>query len=246
MTSSTQGNENSSENEFERQQFSASEKDKALVTILDHLDFLRGGRPTPQMVDAKSERTQRTVERILSGARRVFTENGYGGLSLRKVAEEAEIAVGNLTYHFPNKQTLIEAMLRDSLARYIKDHLDQFHVGRDSASDILITIIRRNGVLSRKFYRFFFQTWGYAASSEQARETVRELYRPLGKFIFHMVRAANPSLDYIAARRATLQYFSLEEGYKLFVGYGPTNEDAAITAEKDIEELVREIVGLPQ
>lgn len=244
MTSSTQRNENSSKKRLNSQQFSASEKDKALVTILDHLDFLRGGRPSPQAIDAKSERTQRTIERILDAARIVFTEHGFGGLSLRKVADDAEIAVGNLTYHFPNKQTLVETMLRETLASYIRENLDQFHAGRDAPVDILMNIVRFNGLHAKKHYRFFFQAWGYAASNEQARATVRELYRPIGRFIFHLVRAANPSLSQTEARRAALQVFSLEEGFKLFVGVGPNDEGAMEMAKEDVEHLVRHIIGV--
>ena len=51
-----------------------------------------------------------TRETILSCARELFMERGYNNVSMRDVAEAAGIRVGNLTYHFPRKELLVEAL----------------------------------------------------------------------------------------------------------------------------------------
>ena len=73
---------------------------------------------------------------------------------------------------------------------------------------------------------------------------MRELYLPIGRFIFYLVRAANPKLSEDEIRQAVLQIFSLEEGYKLFIGMGPDNASAIRSAEQDIRSLTRRIVQL--
>ncbi|SDH49209.1 TetR/AcrR family transcriptional regulator [Desulfosporosinus hippei] len=59
-----------------------------------------------------------TKREILSMARRLFTEHGYNGVSMRDIAGELNISVGNLTYHFKKKEELIEAIVQDMQKSY--------------------------------------------------------------------------------------------------------------------------------
>jgi AcrR family transcriptional regulator len=54
---------------------------------------------------------------ILDAARRRLLVDGYGGLSTRKVAEEAGVPLSQLHYHFGSKQGLILALLEDENQR---------------------------------------------------------------------------------------------------------------------------------
>ena len=56
---------------------------------------------------------QNTRQDILACARRLFEQQGYNGVSMRDMAKELGISVGNLTYHFKKKENLLEAMLLD-------------------------------------------------------------------------------------------------------------------------------------
>ncbi len=219
-----------------------NEAEKALNSILTHLNDLRGARPTVQIGDGRTDRTRNTIERILKAAHKVFTKNGHAGLSLRKVADEAGIAVGNLTYHFPTKNSLIDAMMREALADYVEEHLSQFEAGRDTPLEILLNVVEFYVRNARESHQFFYQLWGFAGSSEEAREMVRELYRPIGRFIYYLVRAANPKLNDTEVRQAVLQIFSLEEGYKLFIGMGPDTSPAIQSAERDIRAITKRII----
>ena len=62
-----------------------------------------------------------TADRILEAGRRLFNERGYAATSMGDIAAAVGISKGNLTYHFPTKQTLA-LRLRDNtraLAREI-------------------------------------------------------------------------------------------------------------------------------
>lgn len=52
----------------------------------------------------------RLKERILQSAKILFQENGYENVSLRAIAEHAGTTIGNLTYHYPQKEDLLVAM----------------------------------------------------------------------------------------------------------------------------------------
>ena len=62
------------------------------------------------MVDVASVDT-RTL--IMEAARRRLLADGYAGLSTRKVAEEAQVPLSQLHYHFGSKQGLILRLLED-------------------------------------------------------------------------------------------------------------------------------------
>ncbi len=223
--------------------FSANPK---LAQIVQELREIAAKRPSVALAEGKSAKTAETVRRIIASAHTVFVIEGHAGLSLRKVADEADIAVGNLTYHFATKSELLRAALAERLAHYIDGHLAEFERERDEPADMLLDVVAYYARNARVSHRFFYQMWGYAGSSEAARDYVRSLYRPIGRLIFQLVRAANPELEYPAVRRAVLQIFSLEEGYKLFTGLGPEDDMALATAEADIRDLTQSIVFGPK
>lgn len=52
-----------------------------------------------------------TKKKILSTARQLFNEKGYESVTMRMIASEVNMSVGNLTYYFPKKENLIRALL---------------------------------------------------------------------------------------------------------------------------------------
>lgn len=53
----------------------------------------------------------KTKEKILEAALELFNREGINNVSMRRIAEEAGIQIGNLTYHFRNRDTLVELLL---------------------------------------------------------------------------------------------------------------------------------------
>lgn len=223
-------------------EFAERQKERGLNAILAYLEELRASRPSVALAESRSTKGAQTIATILGAAREVFIRDGHAKLSLRKVAEEAGVALSNVTYYFPAKRDLLEAMLREALADYVEAHIRQFEAEIDSPLEILLNIVTFYVTNARESHRFFYQMWGYAGSDENARETVRNLYRPIGRFIYYMARAANPSLPDRRVRQIVLQLFSLEEGVKLFIGLGPDDDPALRTAERDIRALARRLL----
>lgn len=63
-----------------------------------------------------------TRQTILRDAADLFRKQGYGATSMQHVAEACGISKGNLTYHFPSKQALFEAVHQLAEA-YVRDRL---------------------------------------------------------------------------------------------------------------------------
>jgi AcrR family transcriptional regulator len=65
-----------------------------------------------------------TKMRILAAAARLFDIYGYHGTSVRKIAEEANVNVALISYHFRGKQGLLETLIAsyfDTLFRLIRE-----------------------------------------------------------------------------------------------------------------------------
>ncbi len=58
-----------------------------------------------------------TYEKILSSARRLFLRQGYTATSMRQVAEAAGIGKATIYHHFPDKRSIVMALLQRNLRR---------------------------------------------------------------------------------------------------------------------------------
>lgn len=63
-------------------------------------------------------RVQQKVEtrrRILEEAAAAFSEHGYEGTTTRQIAQACGVSIGSVFAHFPNKQSLLQAVLYDGI-----------------------------------------------------------------------------------------------------------------------------------
>ncbi|HNZ12500.1 MAG TPA: TetR/AcrR family transcriptional regulator [Anaerolineaceae bacterium] len=58
-----------------------------------------------------------TYNKILSAAHRLFVKQGYTATSMRQVAEAAGIGKATIYHHFPDKQSIVMALLQHNLTR---------------------------------------------------------------------------------------------------------------------------------
>lgn len=58
-----------------------------------------------------------TKQRIIDEAIRCFNQKGYGNTSLQDIARELSISRGNLAYHFPQKDDLLQTIFRQLTAK---------------------------------------------------------------------------------------------------------------------------------
>ena len=52
-----------------------------------------------------TERGKNAVNKIMASAIEIFVDEGYGGLTMRKVAAKAGLALSNLQHYFPRAKT---------------------------------------------------------------------------------------------------------------------------------------------
>lgn len=110
---------------------------------------------------ASDSKAARTRQRILAAAAHEFALHGYGGASLRRIADAADLKVGSLAFHFATKDDLVAAALQDGvdsarealaaavaavppdatpddrLRAALRGHLDALHASDDRASAVV-------------------------------------------------------------------------------------------------------------
>ncbi|MFG1624103.1 TetR family transcriptional regulator [Kribbella sp. NPDC049227] len=139
------------------------------------------------MTESATTKGEQTRELILSTALRLFREQGYGKTTMRAIAAEAGVSVGNAYYYYGSKEHLMQAYY---------DHLQVQHV--EAVESVLATekafVPRLTGVLrawlevSAPYHEFagtFFKTAAepksplspFSDQSRPAREASVELFR---------------------------------------------------------------------
>lgn len=76
-------------------------------------------RPDSRSVPERDSERADTRDRILHAALRIIGEHGVEAVSNRRLAKEAGVALGSLTYHFPSQTEL----LRESLMLYVSEEV---------------------------------------------------------------------------------------------------------------------------
>jgi AcrR family transcriptional regulator len=112
------------------------------------------GRP----VQGDVERTRRI---ILNAATAIFSARGYGGTTLREIADASDLTVGTLHHHFPTKQELYEAAFEDAAAELYKSFLElvQSHCGLASRLRALLHAILDPSEVDRQRLNVILRGW---------------------------------------------------------------------------------------
>jgi AcrR family transcriptional regulator len=69
------------------------------------------------MTGAGRTKGERTRQRILDAAAEVLAEQGVEGASVTAIAARADLRPGSLYFHFPSRTALVEAAIREAVAR---------------------------------------------------------------------------------------------------------------------------------
>jgi AcrR family transcriptional regulator len=137
--------------------------------------------------DGKGSKSEQTQALILETAMRLFKERGYDKTTMRAIATEAGVSVGNAYYYFGSKDHLVHGFYD----RVTRDHIEttrQRLVGRtDFASrlqatlDAWIDVAEPYHLFAVQFFRNAADPDSplspFSAESYPARQTVVDLYR---------------------------------------------------------------------
>ena len=98
---------------------------------------------------------QGTKKKILDAALKLFNEMGLVNVRLQHIADEAFVSVGNLAYHYPNKEAIVEALYQ-VLTKKQRELLAEYRVV--PLFDNIEMLIRHTYRLQQQYVFFYLDT----------------------------------------------------------------------------------------
>lgn len=89
--------------------------------------------------------THETKAKIIEVARKLFSENGFEGTSIRELAKVAEVNVASINYHFGSKEQLFFHIIQDAISNLscsLKMLYDLHIESKTSAEDFFVDVYR--------------------------------------------------------------------------------------------------------
>jgi AcrR family transcriptional regulator len=158
---------------------------------------------------------------ILEAARDIFVEQGYSSLTMRKVATQANISIGNLNYYYRTKEDL----LRDLLDFVINPYLEEFERARENAGDSpekqLRAVLRFwiEDLGTPETTVFFPECWALANHNPFVATLLDDMYIKARETLVDLIPKINPSLTQKESELQALYMCASMEGLTIFAGH---------------------------
>ena len=156
----------------------------------------------------------RTVERILDAGIAVLADQGFNRLSTARVADRLRISNGNVTYYFPNKRALAEAIAERFIDAFEAELAESAGLLPDDARarflaaiDIFVDDVRRG-----EYRGFLLQVWAAASWNETAALMRERISAAMLRHLQAHVGALRPELEPAAREHLALSLVSLLDG----------------------------------
>ena len=166
-------------------------------------------------------RGHETYDLILRAALSLLIEQGYRAMSMRRIAAECGMKLGNVTYYFPTREELMRALL-DAVIQSYQSEFDSI-MGDEGASpeqrlaDLCRLILE--DIRSKQTTRLFPELWALANHDMFAAECVNDLYARARVSLDLAVAAINPGLSPARREMLVLWISASMEGLTVFAGY---------------------------
>jgi AcrR family transcriptional regulator len=140
------------------------------------------GKLAPAAPRGPRATSQRTRNRILDAALRLFNERGTAAVSTNHIAAETGISPGNLYYHFADKQEIIRG-LHD---RYAAAYENQWEPGQQAAENLgaLLGNVTAGMALAWEYRFFEREILALLRADPDLKASYQEVYeRRLGEWL---------------------------------------------------------------
>jgi AcrR family transcriptional regulator len=134
------------------------------------------------------------VEHILNCAMTILKESGNQGLTMRKVAETADMRLSNLQYYFKTKELLLGALLENFLLGYAESMQllsisDQYN--SEKKLKLLISYIL-NDIENNDCAVIFKEIWAISERNSGVKKAVDAYYKKLHVILFEALKKVAP------------------------------------------------------
>ncbi|WP_380879308.1 hypothetical protein ACFB49_21520 [Sphingomonas sp. DBB INV C78] len=163
-----------------------------------------------------------TVDAILKAALHVLIEEGASAFTLRRIASECGMKVGNVSRHFPRKEMLVQVLLEELLSPSEGEVRRRIVNSGMPADEALALVIggSLDEIQTKKMTHLFTELWAMANHNAFVAERVELVYRYVHKLIASFVADLNPALSPDEVEIVSVYISASIEGSTMLAGYG--------------------------
>lgn len=166
-------------------------------------------------------RGQDGFEHILRSALALLVNHGSAALTLRRIATESGMNVGNLNYYFRSKEELIRELLNAVISSYEESFDEIVHEAGATAEARLenLVMLILEDITTKKTTRFFPELWAMANHDPFVYDRMNELYDRARVSLNELIGEINPALPEDERKILALFISASMEGMTMFAGY---------------------------
>lgn len=155
-----------------------------------------------------------TQEQILDAVQSVIVREGVRGASMRQVAQEADVSLGLLSYHFDDKDSLIVAAFERATTTLRDASLEA--ASRVDDADAKVSAFLRGAFsetfLDNAYLRLRVSLWAVALTDDDVAKVDAAFYDDYAADLKSLIQAARPQLDDDEVTMRTLDVIALSNG----------------------------------
>jgi AcrR family transcriptional regulator len=170
-------------------------------------------------VSGTTEKGLGRAQDILQAARALLAAEGYAGLSMRRVAQAAEMSLSNVQHYYGSKDQLLEALLLTTMDTF-QARMDGIAAAMSERSQLerfLSTVdMFLEEITDPVIHALFFEIWALASRNAFASNLMDKMLGRERKTVYKLIRGLNPAIsDDETMQRAILMVAQIE-GLMLF------------------------------
>lgn len=157
----------------------------------------------------------------MTAARDVLVEEGYPRLTMRNVADRADITVGNLSYYYANKEDLLHDLLEAVIQGYVEDFdriaQNPARTPEERLEDMIRFVV--GDLATKETTGFFPALWALANHNEFAAKEMSNVYEVERDAFSRVIAILRPDLGKKDRDLLALFISASIEGHTMFIGY---------------------------
>lgn len=173
-------------------------------------------------------------EQILRAAIDILIEEGFTGLTMRRIATRCGLKPGNLSYYFPTKEDLVRALLDAIISSYEVEFeiiLSDAGATAEERLERLCNLVLED-ILTKKTTRIFPELWALSNHDPFISDRMHELYVRARAPLTVMIGELNPALSEQDREDLSLFISASMESLTIFAGYQKPYADRMPTLER--------------
>ncbi len=181
---------------------------------------------------------------IINEAYEILISKGYSELTLRGVSKKVCVSLSTVQYHFPSREKLIEALIKERISLYINDYKNiESECRSENKKKIFLFIIRYlvDDCTKMETCVFFTQMWALSFIKKEYKYFVKSLYDHHTDYLKDSLLNAFPSMDESIAADKVMAASCMIEGSLVHFGYEIRSDEETV---KHKENLYKELLKL--